>query len=181
MSTTKIAIRYAKPLLELAEEQGKLENVFSDINGFLAICKSNRDFILMLKSPIIPHLKKADILDKIFKGKVTDLTASFLQIIARKNRESLLPDIASKFIQLYNNKKGIQEAVVTTSVAIDAKTRKAFEKLIADVTGKKPSIVEKVDPEIIGGFVVKLGDQQIDDSIKGKLKDLELKFQKEKV
>lgn len=181
MSTTKIAIRYAKPLLDLAEEQGKLEKVFADMTGFLNTCKSSRELVLMLKSPIISHHKKADILATLFKGKVDDLSASFFQIIAKKNRERFLPEIAAEFVKLYNVKKGIQEAVVTTSVAIDAKTRKAFEKLVADVTGKTPLIVEKVDPELIGGYIVKLGDRQIDDSIKGKLKDLELRFQKEKV
>ena len=76
---------------------------------------------------------------------------------------------------------GFQEATVTTPIAIDDKERKAFEKLVADITGKKPLLSEKVDPELIGGYRLSLGDRQIDESISGQLKDLKLKFQKETI
>ncbi|MFY0599199.1 MAG: ATP synthase F1 subunit delta [Cyclobacteriaceae bacterium] len=181
MSTTKVAIRYAKPLLELAEEKGVLEKVHADIAGFSSICNESRDFVLMLKSPLISHLKKADILSSIFKGKVQDITLSFLDIIARKSRENLLPDISEEFLKLYNDKMGLQEAVVKTTVALDADTRKAFEKLVTEITGKKPLLKEEVDKDLLGGYIVKLGDRQIDDSVSGKLKDLKLRFQKENV
>lgn len=181
MSTTKVAIRYAKPLLELADEKKILDKVHADLLGFSNICKESRDFVLMLKSPLIPHLKKAEILTKIFKGKVEDLTLSFLDIIARKNRENLLPDIAEEFLKLYNLKMGVQEVVVKTTIALDDELRKTFEKLVSDITGKKPLLKEEIDKELLGGYVIKLGDQQIDDSVSGKLKDLKLRFQKENV
>ncbi len=179
MSTAKIAHRYAKPLLELAEEKKVLDKVYSDMSNFSLICKENRDFLMMLRSPIISHLKKAEILSKIFKGKVDVLTSSFLELITKKSREKLLPDIAESFIELYNEKKGFQEAIVTTSIALDAAGKKAFEKLVADMTGKKPLLKEVVNPDLIGGYMLKLGDRQLDDSVSGKLQDLKLRFQKE--
>ncbi|MFT6866495.1 MAG: F-type H+-transporting ATPase subunit delta [Cyclobacteriaceae bacterium] len=179
MSTAKISNRYAKPLLELAEEQKVLDNVFADMTNFSKICKENRDFLLMLRSPIISHLKKADILSKIFKGKVDKLTSSFLELVAKKSREKLLPDIAESFVELYNEKKGFQEAVVTTSIALDEVTRKAFEQLVTEITGKKPLLKEVVNADLIGGYILKLGDRQLDDSVSGKLQDLKLRFQKE--
>lgn len=181
MSSTKIAARYAKPLLELAEEKKLLDKVYADIQSVSSICNGNRDFVLMLKSPLISHLKKADILSRIFKGKIQDLSNDFLQIIAKKNRESLIPEIAEQFIQIYNEKMGFQEAVVTTPVKLDSESTKAFEKLVASITGKKPLLKEKIDSDLIGGYIVKLGDRQIDDSVSGKLKDLKLKFQKENI
>lgn len=181
MSISRIAARYSKPLLELSEEKKILDAVKDDMINFNELCKTNRDFVLMLKSPIISHLKKADILKKIFGGKINDLTSTFIDIVARKNREKYLPEIAEAFIVLYNQKMGYQEATVTTTFKIDDSLRKSFEKLVSDITGRKPLLTEKVNPELIGGYVLKLADQQIDESISGQLSDLKLKFQKETI
>lgn len=176
MSAGRIAVRYAKPILELAEEKKVLDQVKDDMETFVHVCKESRDFSLMLRSPIIPHLKKAEILRKTFTGKVNELTLQAFDLITRKNRESVLESVAQEFVHLYNIKKGFSEVTVTTSFKIDATLRKTFEKLAKDVTGKDPILTEKVDPEIVGGYVLKFGDSQIDDSVRGQLKDLKLKF-----
>ncbi len=181
MSITRIAVRYAKPLLELAQEKGSLEAVKKDMLGFTELCKTNRDFVSMLKSPIIQNMKKAQILKTIFDNKVDALTATFFDVVARKNREQYLPEIAKEFVALYNDKMGYQDATVTTAIAIDDQERKTFEKLVADITGRKPLLSEKIDSELIGGYRLNLGDQQIDESISGQLKDLKLKFQNETI
>ena len=130
MSTYRIASRYAKPLLDLAVEQNVLDAVKADMVGFVSLCETNRDFLLMLKSPIIPHLKKAEILKMIFEGKAHKLTLSVFDIIARKNRESLLEDIAKEFVRQYNTKMGLINAVVTTTFPIDDKMRSSFKKIV---------------------------------------------------
>ncbi|MEM7297061.1 MAG: ATP synthase F1 subunit delta [Bacteroidota bacterium] len=176
MSNGRIAARYAKPLLELAEEKKVLDQVKDDMVTFSTVCQESRDFSLMLQSPIIPHLRKAEILKKMFGGKVNDLTLQIFDLITRKNRESVLEAVAEEFVHHYNAKKGLSEVTVTTSFKLDAELRKSFEKLAKDVTGNEPIISEKVDPEIVGGYILKLGDTQIDDSVRGQLKDLKLKF-----
>lgn len=176
MSAGRIAIRYARPLLELAEEKKILDQVKADMISFKAICESDRQFVNMLRSPIIAHLKKADILRKIFKGKVSDLTLSVFDLIARKNRESVLPNLASEFLTLYNERMGIQPATVTTTIPLDGGMKKSIEKLVADASGKKPELKEKINSDIVGGFVLQLGDKQIDESISGKLNELKIKF-----
>ncbi len=178
MSVGRIAIRYATPIIELAEEKKILDKVKTDMESFLNVCEENRDFALMLKSPIIPHQRKADILKKIFEGKVDDLTLQAFDIVTRKNREDLLENIAEEFLHLYNVKKGLAEVSVTTSIKLDADMRKAFERLAKEVTGKDPILKEVVDPEIVGGYILKLGDRQIDESVSGQLKELKLKFSK---
>lgn len=180
MSVGRIAVRYATPILELAEEKKVLDEVKSDMQSFKSICDESKDFSLMLKSPIISHLKKADILKKIFTGKVNDLTLQAFDLITRKSREAILEDVAEEFLHLYNAKKGLAEVSVTTSVKLDANMKKAFEKLAKDITGKQPVLSEKVDPSIVGGYVLKVGDRQIDDSVSGQLKELKLKFSKNK-
>jgi len=181
MSTTRIATRYAKPLLELAQENNVLEQVKADIDNFISLCETNRDFVLTLKSPIIAHQKKAAILAKIFDGKVNELTSKFFVVLANKTRENLLPEVAREFLRMYYEKMGFQEAVVTTTIPLDAETKKAFEKLVSDVSGKKPMIIEKIDKSLVGGYIVKMGDRQIDDSMSGKLRELKLSFQKENI
>ncbi len=181
MSTTRIAARYAKPLLELADSMKVTEAVKDDMINFSKLCADNREFALMLKSPIIKHLKKAEILKKVFDKKVNKLTSTFFDTVARKNREKFLPEIAEQFVVLYNDKMGFQEATVTTTIKLDAAMRKTFEKLVTDITGRKPILKEKLNSELVGGYLLQLGDQQIDESISGQLKDLKLKFQKETI
>lgn len=180
MSVSRIAKRYAKPLLELASEQNILENVKDDMEQFSNICRDNKEFLLLLKSPIITHIKKEEILKKIFQGKVNELTMSIFSIMARKNREAVLPDVAEQFVTLYREKMGIQRASVTTTFTLDSKLKKSFEKVVSDISGKKPELKEEIDESILGGFILKLDDRQIDESIKGQLKELSLNFKKER-
>ncbi len=178
MSTSsRIASRYAKPILELAEEKNVLENVKEDMAGFAAICKESKEFLLMLKSPIIPHLRKADILKKTFKGKMNELTLQAFDLITRKNRESILGEVANEFLKMYNKRKGLQVVTVTSSIKLSDDQLKEFEKLANKVTGMKPILEEVVDPEIIGGYLLKVEDKQIDQSVSGQLKDIKLKLQ----
>lgn len=176
MSVNRIASRYAKPLLELSIEKGILEEVAKDMDQFAALCESNRDFVLMLKNPILNHLNKLSILKKIFTGKVNDLTLSIFDIISRKNREQYLPEIALEFHKQYNIAKGISEATVTTVVPLNAQLKIEVTALVKKITGKKVELTEIISPSIIGGFILRIGDRQIDDSINSKLNELKLKF-----
>lgn len=178
MSSTRIAHRYAKPLLELADEHKVLEEVKDDMAGFIKLCEENRDFLLMLRSPIIPHLRKAEILRKIFVGKSNKLTLSAFDIITRKNRENLLLEIAEQFVTEYNVKMGYQDAVVTTTFPIDDQMRKSFQGIVKSVTGSEAILKEEVKTDLIGGFVLRMGDKQLDRSIISDLKEIKLKFKK---
>ena len=177
MSASRIASRYAKPILELAQEKKVLENVKDDMASFVSVCEESQGFALMLKSPIIPHLRKAQILATAFKGKMNDLTLQAFDLITRKNRESILADIAQEFLHLYNIEKGLQEVSVTSSTTLSADQKAEFEKLAKKITGKEPLLEEIVDAEIIGGYLLKVGDKQIDQSVSGQLKEIKLKLQ----
>ncbi len=172
MSDFRIATRYAKSLLELAEEQGVLDKVNEDMISFDHLCKANRDFALMLKNPIIQHHRKLAILNKVFKGKVHNLTLSIFDIITRKNREFILPMLASEFTHQFNVRKGISEATVTTNFALSPELRKEFTKLLKEITKQEIQLTEKIDKDMLGGYIVKVGDLQIDDSVDSRLKEL---------
>jgi F-type H+-transporting ATPase subunit delta len=177
MADSRAASRYVKSLIGLAIEKNVLENVHNDMQLFAKVSEENRSFNIMLKSPVIPHHKKSDILEKLFKSKVNPLTMGFFDIITKKNREPLLPAIAREFHNAYNEYKGIRKATVTSASPLDANLRTQFNDVVKKLSNKSQvELVERVDPEMIGGFVLNVGDRQIDASIKNKIKSLKVKF-----
>lgn len=177
MTSQRVASRYVKSLLGLAVEQNALDAVSRDMQMFDQLCDSHREFLVMLRSPIIKHERKRDILERIFKGKVHHLTWAILDIITRKNREPLLPAIANDFRRAYNEYYGIGEASLTSAVAIDAALRSEIEAIARKLSKRdKTELVEKVDPALIGGFVLNVGDRRIDASVAGKLRAMKLNF-----
>jgi F-type H+-transporting ATPase subunit delta len=176
MADLRVASRYVKSLLSLAVEQGAVEQVHNDMNMFIKVCE-NKDFALMLQSPIIKHNVKRTILEKVFKGKVHPLTMAIMDILTQKNREPLLFAIAKEFHNAYNEFKGIGKATVITSMPMDAGLRAEIDKIVKKLSNKNETeIIEKIDKDMIGGFILNVGDRQIDTSIKNKLKALKLKF-----
>jgi len=177
MAETRVASRYVRSLLSLAEEQKAVDAVHKDMQLFAKVADENRAFALMLRNPIIKHDKKREILQAIFKGKVHALTLAIFDIITKKNREAILIDIAKQFHNAYNVHMGITKGVVITASPLDASLRAELEQIVKKISNKKEvELIEKVDASMIGGFVLNVGDRQIDASIKNKLKELKLKF-----
>ncbi|MGC4023369.1 MAG: ATP synthase F1 subunit delta [Cyclobacteriaceae bacterium] len=177
MAESRVASRYVKSLLGLAVEQKALEQVHADMQLFDKACRESRELSVMLQSPIIKHDKKKDILEAIFKGKVHALTMAVIDILTKKNREPLLPSIASEFENAYNQYKGIEKATVTTTIAIDDKLKKEIEAMVKKLSNKKEvALTTKIDKDLIGGFILNVGDRQIDASIKNRLQALKVKL-----
>jgi ATP synthase, F1 delta subunit len=173
MSGIRIAARYAKSLLDLANEQGKLDRTVDDIKLFLDAV-DHRDLYLMIKSPIINLDKKRSVFKALFENKVDELTASFFDIVIKKGREAYLPEISKEYLNQYKKLKNITSAHVTTAEAMDdaqmAKI-KAEMKRLGLATGEV-ELTTKIDPEIIGGFVLQVEDRLYDASVKSKLTKL---------
>ena len=164
-SYSKVAQRYVKSLLGLAVEQGALEQVHEDMLLFSRVCESSRPFVMMLRSPIVRHEKKREVLHKLFENKVSKLTFSIIDIITRKNREPLLPAIADEFHNAYNDFKGIGKASVTTAAPLDDKLRNEINSIVKKLSNKSQiELDQKVDESLVGGFVLNVGDRQIDAS-----------------
>ncbi|GAB3541802.1 ATP synthase F1 subunit delta [Pontibacter brevis] len=176
MSDIRVASRYAKSLIELANEKGVLEQVHQDMLLFSSVVSQNRDFELLLTNPVIKPDKKLAVLRGIFGGKVQQMTQMFFDIVAKKNRESLLTAIASEFERQYNELKGIQVVTVKSAVALAPAQRDQLIKQLTAETGKIIQLKESVDPSLIGGFVLRVGDKQIDSSVKNSLRKLKNDF-----
>ncbi len=176
MQDTIVASRYAKSVLLLAKEQNVLEFMVHDMALFAKVCDENHALVSTLKSPIIQHSKKLTILKKLFEGKVNPITIALFEIISRKNRETYLPQIAKEFGLQYRTMKSILSGTVTTSFPINDELRSQFKGIVSQAYGKEVVLEEMVNKEIIGGFILKVGDRQIDESIKNKLQRLKNKF-----
>ncbi|MGB0175817.1 MAG: ATP synthase F1 subunit delta [Owenweeksia sp.] len=176
MAITKLGRRYAKSLLDLSEELGKVEEVKGDIDQVLSVVRGSKEFRTLIKSPIISADKKIAIYHEIFKDQLGELTSNFIDIITRKGRESHLEAIALGFQELYRIKKDISKAVVTTAVPLTDTQRAEIKAKLVESTGQEIEMDEVVDPSIIGGITLRVGDKRYNGSISHQLEILKRQF-----
>jgi F-type H+-transporting ATPase subunit delta len=167
-----VASRYAKSLLDLANEKGQLEAVYADMVQIKNLCAASKEFILFLNSPIIKEDKKVNTLKSVFEGKLNAITSGFLSIVASKRRESIIPEMANSFIEQYRTQKNILTAVVTSASGLDAATKQKALELVKTQLNGEVELVEKTNPDLIGGFILTIGDKQIDRSVSRQLSNL---------
>ena len=178
MSNIRISSRYAKSLLGLAIERGELEKVFADMEWLQAVCKSNRDFISMLRSPVIKSDSKGKIVKAVAGNNIGQLTDSFIHLLINKGRESALPEIATSFIQQYKEYKQIHIVKLTTAFQISDEIKKSIVDHIRSTTEMQNIELESmVNENIIGGFVIQTGDKLVDASIAYDLKEIARQFE----
>ena len=176
MSESTVAYRYAKSLIGLAEEKKMVSEVYNDMVFFKQTADENRGLMLALRSPVVRHDKKMGLLEGIFKSRVSEVTYTIFEIITKKNREAVIYSIANEYIKLYDIREGIQKATVTTAITLSDDLRQQFIKLVTDATGLKVELEEKINPDLIGGYIIKVNDKQIDASVKNRLNNLKLEF-----
>ncbi|HEY4799916.1 MAG TPA: ATP synthase F1 subunit delta [Bacteroidia bacterium] len=176
MKGTRTTVRYAKALLDLAEEQGGMEKVYADMHLVNKTCKENRELTSLLQSPIVKIDKKQAIFKSIFSGKVSKLTEDFVLLLASKRRELLLENIAESFVEQYKVKKKILTAVITTSFGLDEPLRKKVLEIVKGSTNSEIELIEKTNDKLIGGFVLQVGDKRVDASLAMQVKKLALAF-----
>jgi F-type H+-transporting ATPase subunit delta len=167
-----VANRYAKSLLELALEGNKLDAVRADMNLIEQVCAENREFVLFLDSPVIKTDKKLAVLAAVFQGKISDITMRFLNLVTKKHRESLISAIASAFDEQYKLHKNILTAVVTSANGLDNATKQKVLDLVKTQMKGEVELVEKIDPSAIGGFVLKIGDKQVNRTVAHQLSSM---------
>lgn len=167
-----VATRYAKSLLDLAVEKGQLEAAYTDMLQVKNVCDSSKEFVNFLNSPIINADKKTATIKAVFEGKLSAITSGFLTIVAAKRRESVIPAMAASFIEQYREHKNILTAVVTSANGLDAATKQKALDLVKSQLSGEVELVEKVDANIIGGFILKIGDKQLDKSVARQLSNM---------
>lgn len=174
MKDIVVGSRYAKSLISLAQEQNQLDVVKGDMQKVLSAIQSNHAFKTLLKNPVIPNGTKSSILEGLFKqAQLGELSVAMIRVLVKKNREGYLYAIAAEFIRMHNELNGVKLAEVTTTFKMDEQLRNSFINIVKANTGAKTvELTEKVKPEIIGGYVLKVEGTQIDASVSTKLKEL---------
>ena len=172
MAQTKAAKRYARSFLGLVSEKGQLEQAFADMSLIKSTTSENRELVNMLKSPVVGTDRKIGILKNIYGGKLSEATMLFLTLIAKKRREGVLPEIATEFIAQYKLMKGITTAVVSSAAVLSEDAEKRIHEVVQREVGGTIELKMEIDPELIGGFVLRIGDRQLDTSILSKIEGL---------
>jgi F-type H+-transporting ATPase subunit delta len=178
MSNVRLATRYAKSLIGLATERGELEKVFGDMEWLQSLCKGNRDFVTMLRSPVIKSDAKGKIVKAVAQNNIGLLTNSFIQLLINKGRESALPEITTAFIHQYKEIKKIFPVQLTTAYPLSDDLKKAFVDHIKATTEMQNIELETfVKEDIIGGFILQTGDKMVDASVAYDLREIAKQFE----
>ena len=173
----RIAYRYAKALIDLGVDQKNLDVLHKDM-GVIKEALKNKDLRLLVKSPIIKPSKKISIFKEIFGGNVDKVTMAYLEIVTKKGREVILPELTSAFDQQYKKLQKVTAVKLTTASPITEQALAEIKKnlLASDVTDKEVDIDTAVNPDLIGGFVLQMGDKLYDASVAHQLEQVKKKF-----
>lgn len=164
MSSSTVARRYGKSLLSLSKEQNVVDAVEQDMRALIQAAAENRELTAVLASPVVRPEKKEAIVRSVFAG-AQPLTVSFLALLAKKGRSGLIADMAASFVALVRDERGIVLAEVVSAVPLDDARRTEINALIGKVHEGGVELSEKVDPTLIGGFKLRVGDRMIDASV----------------
>jgi F-type H+-transporting ATPase subunit delta len=177
MNDSIISVRYSRALFQSALSKNILDKVNQDMLLVSMICKAPeaQEF---LRSPVIVPSKKSEIFHKMFGRNVEPITLSLIDLLVKNGRESYLASIARVFMHETLKHKGITRSVLTTALKVNDKVRQQISDLVSEVFKTKVELVEVVDSEIIGGFILRVDDNYIDASIRNKLNKVKKELNK---
>ena len=166
-----VARLYARAMLEVAQEEGQAESLEQELESVLEQAELDEEFRLFLLSPVLERDRRRKSLESMLRGRASDLLVDSLQVINKKDRLAILDQILQAYREAHMELRGEVEVLVTTAVELSDEQRKVMVDRASAAVGKKAVLVEKVDPDLLGGLVVLVGDQKVDLSVR---RDLEL-------
>ncbi len=158
---------YSEAFFQLCEEADCLDAAFeelSDVNE-IVFSDENSDFVRLLASPLIKDDDKRASLEAVFKGRLSELTLDFISVVTKNGRIEYLPEVFGEFKKLYYKKKKIMEVTAVTSQKLSDKLREKLITKLEQTSGNKVILIEKLDPSILGGIVLRYSDAEIDASV----------------
>lgn len=176
MDQSKVTVRYSKAFFSLAKEKKQLDTLRKDIELIYTLCNESADFRLLLESPIVKTSQKIKLLKSIFDKKINPLTLNFLDLITNNKREAHLAGICRNLLNLYRQEQGVKSAVITTATELNPAIIADIQKQLEKQLNAQIELTRKIDPALIGGFVLRIEDQQVDASIASQLKKVKEKL-----
>lgn len=167
-----IANRYADALFQLSEEENITTEIYNELHDVVEIVKNNKELDNVLKSPLVAKSEKVKLIETLFNDKINNNLKNFLKILVEKGRISSLKSIELTFKQLLNDKNNIIEGTVISAIPLTDQKVKELEEKLSRKYNKNVTLENKVDNSILGGVLVRLGNTQIDGSIKTRLDNI---------
>jgi len=169
MSNHKVSERYAKSLYSLAKEKGSIAEVLEDIKTYQKTIAANQNLATVINSPIINSSKKQAILNQLFAPHFQPITSSFFKLILEKGRDFELGGIAKAFIEEDKKQKGIKDCLIISAAPLTPELLALLTTKGEKMAGGNIEVTIKIDPSLIGGYIIKVSDLQFDESVKTKL------------
>ncbi|MEM6629259.1 MAG: ATP synthase F1 subunit delta [Bacteroidota bacterium] len=174
----RIGYRYAKSLFSLAQEKKVMNEVKEDMVVLRDTCEESRELRNFLSSPLISTSKKRSVLEKLFKGQLkTDFSIQLVDLLARKGREPFLFHTAQAFLDIYDKEFHIARGVITSAVKLPKKLVESIRDKMEAELNETLILTEEVDPSLIGGYKIQVGDQLFDGSVAASLRKIKREFQ----
>ena len=171
MKNTRAALRYAKAALNLSLEQKKEEAVAKDMQEIIAVFEANKELSVFLENPVVANQAKQDALTKVFSA-LQSISNQLIALLTNNNRLDLLPQVAKAYLSLFKKHQGKETAVVTTAVALTPDLEKIILAKAKELSSSEISLENNVDPSIMGGFILRIGDMQYNASVAHQLDQL---------
>lgn len=175
MAGARAAMRYAKAVLSLASDQKSTEVINNDMKLISSTLLHSKDLSEMLLSPVAKSSDKKEVLLKVFKGS-KPLTTNLIDTLIANKRLALLNDVAVNYSILFDELKGTQVATVTTAVPLSSDLKTKVIAKVKELTGKEADVTNIIDEDILGGFILRVGDIQYNASIANQLDKLRREF-----
>ncbi len=172
MNESIISSRYAKAFFMVGTDHKCLDALETDMELLYATVKENTDFAYVLDNPVIKPLEKIDVMHSLLEKRVHPMTLSLVDTLIKNRREFMLPDVAHQFIGLYNESRGIKHARITSAVGLDENEKKQLQEQLNKLFQADVRMVTEVNPDLIGGFVFRIDDQQYDASLSSRLRQM---------
>ncbi len=169
MNQSKISVRYAKALFALVKEDKSMEKQQEEITVLYQCIAEIPELQQIIESPVIRASEKIRLFSEAFGGSFSPLTMKFINMVLESRREEQLAGMCRYFLDLIRKEKGIRSAELVTAFPADDKLKQSIIRLVAKRFGGNVDLHEKTDASLIGGFILRVGDQQIDASIANKL------------
>lgn len=176
LKTDNVGRVYAEALLELAQDQGIMDVLAEEIQSLLPIIAEGGELHRLLTNPAISDEERGKIVQAVFQGKVSGLLYNLLRLLGDKCRLGSLPQVAAGYLLAVAEARGQVDVVAYVATALDPAVAKQVGDQIGQALGKTVTLNQKVDPALIGGMKIKVGDQLIDASVASQLRNMKNKM-----
>ncbi|MDC0189268.1 ATP synthase F1 subunit delta [Flavobacteriales bacterium] len=176
MQKTSASKRYAKALFELSLENNLTTEILTDLSFIFDLLKSNKNLEMLTSNPTIKKSSKKQIFVNTFAEKINKITLNFLLLVINKGREAYLADLINKYTEIYNNHNQISVIEVVSAKRLTDEQKNIITAKVSTGNNRKIYLKEQIDPDLIGGVIIKNDGVQYDASIRKKLKNARRAF-----